>query len=203
MSKTEVARYDDTEEAYHVVNELVHFGIPRENISLVAGDESHERGKLLRPGEDFPAEPPVDLSIYDKAYEVDVSAPKDTQPKAVRGLAMGTIAGGLSGLLLGLAALVFPGAGPVNITTALIAAVTGAVIGALTGLVIGGMMDARVTEERTVRYGEVGAQRGGIRVVVTLEDEELLEQAVEIMYFHQPVDLEQRASALAREEPNS
>lgn len=188
MNRAALALYDNVEEAYHVVNELVYYGIPREQIRLLASDPQKSLGQVLKPGEDFPATPPVDLANYDKPYVLDVSAKGETTHKGLRGLVNGVITGGLSGLLLGLGALFVSGEGSV-----LMAALVGAGIGALIGGVIGGMMQTRIPQEREWRYARSGRQAGAL-IVVTPDDPKLLEQAVEVMNNHQPVDMARRSA---------
>jgi len=87
--------------------------------------------------------------------------------------AEGAATGGIVGLLLGVAAMLIPGIGPVvavgPISAALAGAVTGGVTGAVVGGVTGALVDAGVDED-TARYYDERFREGGLLVAVRTDD---------------------------------
>ena len=85
----------------------------------------------------------------------------------------GAATGGIAGLLLGAAAMLIPGIGPVvaagPIAAALAGAVTGGVTGAVVGGVAGALVDAGVPEEEA-RYYDERFRTGGILMTVRTDD---------------------------------
>jgi uncharacterized membrane protein len=90
----------------------------------------------------------------------------------------GAAAGGIFGLLLGAAAMLIPGIGPVvavgPISAALAGAVTGGVTGAVVGGITGALVDAGVPEEEA-RYYDERFQRGGILLTVRADESRYME----------------------------
>ena len=82
--------------------------------------------------------------------------------------AVGTAAGGVSGMLLGLAALALPGVGPVMASGALVAALVGASVGAAAGGLVGALSDMGVPKAEAEAWAE-RMQTGGAMVVVRAE----------------------------------
>jgi len=110
---------------------------------------------------------------------------------ADEGAGFGAVVGGL----LGLAAALIPGIGPVVAAGPIAALVTtgiGAAAGAVTGGLTAGLIDFGVPEDEAGAYSEA-LRRGGTLVSVTTEDENLA-RAQEIMNRHEPFDLDERAS---------
>lgn len=180
--KTVVALYDQISDANAAVRDLVDFGIPRDNISLMASDTSGEYNAYFsgqRSGE-------------------NVSETMDsTASGAATGAGIGALVGGLGGLLVGLGVLAVPGVGPVlaagPLATA-ISAITGAGVGAMAGGAAGGLIGALVDlglpEETAGNYAE-GVRRGGTLVTVRTEDHQA-EEARRIMNRHNVVNLDER-----------
>ena len=87
--------------------------------------------------------------------------------------AEGAATGGIVGLLLGAAAMLIPGIGPIvavgPISAALAGAVTGGVTGAVVGGITGALVDAGVDED-TARYYDERFRAGGILVTVRTDD---------------------------------
>jgi hypothetical protein len=85
----------------------------------------------------------------------------------------GAAVGGIAGLLLGVAAMLIPGIGPIvaigPITAALTGAVTGGVTGAVVGGITGALIDAGVPEDEAHYYDERFRQ-GGILLTVRGDD---------------------------------
>ncbi len=179
MARTVVALYDDFASANAAVRELVDNGFRRDDISLLASDESGEYRRYI--DRDAPAE---------------TSA---TAQGAGVGAGIGAVIGGLGGLLVGLGALTIPGVGPVLAAGPLAAALTGlagagagAVAGGVTGGLIGALVDMGIPEDTAEYYAE-GIRRGGTLVTVRTDDGQA-DRAVEIMNRHDPIDINERAS---------
>lgn len=180
--KTVVALYDHISDANAAVRDLVDFGLPRDNISLMANDTSGNYSTYLS-GTTGPA--------------ATAQPVESTASGAATGAGIGAIIGGLGGLLVGLGILVIPGVGPVlaagPLATA-ISALTGAGVGAMAGGAAGGLIGALVDlglpEESAGNYAE-GIRRGGILVTVRTEDNQA-EDVRRIMNRHNVVNLDDR-----------
>jgi len=147
-------------------------GFQRENISLVAADESGEYTRRFNNS--------------NVAYESeDVSGSE------------GAGFGAVVGALVGLGAMAIPGIGPIiaagPIAAALIGAGVGAAAGAVTGGVTASLVDLGVDSE-TATYYEEGLRRGGTLVVAHAENENgWAERVVTILNSHNPTDIDVRA----------
>jgi hypothetical protein len=108
----------------------------------------------------------------------------------------GTVVGGLTGLLVGLGALVIPGIGPVvaagSLAAALSSAAIGAGIGAAAGGLLGALVGAGIPEEDAHLYSE-GIRRGGALVMAQVDDR-LVDTALDIMERHNVVDIDERGN---------
>ncbi len=172
MRRTIIAVYDDASTAHRVVEELVRSGIPRADIGLAMHDPGERGAKHLR-GE---------------AGDGDVSAGE--------GAAFGAVVGGLTGLLVGMGALLIPGIGPVLAAGPLVSALAGAGIGmgagAITGGIVAGLVDLGVPQEEAGMYVEA-VRRGSTLVTATVHDHEM-DRASEIVRRHNPVNMDQRVT---------
>lgn len=153
MNKTVVALYDRLMDADAAVRELIGHGFSPEKISLLAKDA---RGKHS---------PYLDSDL-DRA-ESNVEA---------AGVEIGTILGGLGGLLIGLGVVAIPEIGPVIAAGPLVTAVSGlvgvgvgAAVGGATGGLLGILIDVGIDEVNAEYYAEA-LRRGGILVTVEVED---------------------------------
>jgi hypothetical protein len=85
----------------------------------------------------------------------------------------GVAVGGITGLLLGVGAMLIPGIGPVVAAGPIAAALAGAVTGGVTGAVVGGvsgaLIDAGVSEDEA-RYYDERFREGGVLVTVRADD---------------------------------
>jgi uncharacterized protein (TIGR02271 family) len=121
---------------------------------------------LLRSGFDRD-----DVSIIGRGREGGTGLHDDDHVSAGEGAAVG----GITGLLLGAAAMLIPGIGPIVAAGPLAAALAGALTGAATGVVVGGiagaLVDAGVPEEEA-RYYDERFQKGGYLLTVRADDME-------------------------------
>jgi hypothetical protein len=185
MARTVVAIYDDFQTANAAVRDLVDNGFPRDNISLIANNNSGEYGYTGT------ASTPATTGTESVADETGTGAGV--------GAGIGAAIGGIGGLLVGLGALTIPGIGPVIAAGPLAVALstlTGAGVGAVAGGVTGGLLGALIglgiPEEEAGYYAE-GVRRGGVLVTVQAEDQST-DQVMDILNHHNPVDMNQRVS---------
>lgn len=185
--KTVVGLYDDILDAQEAVNDLVQAGFPRADISLVATDRWGETtgsavtGTTTTTGTTTGAPPSDEAAMAPNHMAEDVTA----------GAVTGGVVGGLAGVLLGLGVLAIPGFGPVLAAGPLVAGLAGAGIGAAVGGLVGALVSWGVPEDEAELYAE-GIRRGSILVGLKTEDERV-QQAVNIMNTHGPVDVQRRS----------
>lgn len=172
--KTVSGLFDTYEQASQAVRELKAFGIPDDDVSMVA---SNAEGR----------------------YTVN-----DTEGAATgagTGAGLGAAVGGAGGLLTGLGLMAIPGVGPVVAAGWLAATAAGAAAGAVAGGAVGGIIgaltDSGVPEEDAHVYAE-GVRRGGTLVTARVADEDVA-QAEAILQRSNWVDLEDRRSAYRAE----
>jgi hypothetical protein len=139
MAQTIAALFDNRTDAYNAVQDLVDQGYPHDTISVLTHDDTRTAVPL--------------------ATEETPSAVED-------GVGIGATFGGLSGLVIGLSALLVPGIGPVLVVGPLTAALMGAGLGAAAGGLMGALAAMGLPEEQ-VHYYNAGVQSGGILVTVT------------------------------------
>lgn len=165
MSKTVVGLFHDYHDAEAVVHDLLQAGLPKDEISLIAGDE-HGRHAERISGSSGPM---------------------------ASSAGTGAALGGVAGLVLGLAALAVPGIGLIVAVGPLAAALTGAGIGAATGGLMGALSHMGVPEDEANLYAE-SIRRGAALVTVRSDNEEELEKARSILSRHDVVDVEETDS---------
>jgi uncharacterized membrane protein len=169
--KTLVALFDHLSDARLAVDNLVAAGISRDSINLVANDST-------------------------RAYEGELAkqrnSPRHDHDAAASGATVGTIIGGLAGLLVGLGAFAIPGVGPIVAAGPIVATITGAGAGAAAGGIVGALADLGVPEDEANVYAE-GIRRGGCLVSVKTSDAQVA-QVSEILESYNPVDVERRGS---------
>ncbi len=168
--KTTVSRlYDSYDAATNAVNGLIEFGVPRDDISIVANN----------------ADAP---SIVETT---------EAGGGASTGAGIGGVLGGGAGLLAGLGMLAIPGLGPVVAAGWLAATAAGAVAGvaagAVTGGIVGALTHAGVSEEHAHVYAE-GVRRGGTLVTARV-DESSIDAANAVLDRHGAIDPDTRARA--------
>jgi len=153
-TKTVVGLFDDFASAKNAAERLESAGIRRDDISVIAGNES---GKYKDYG----------------------SGTGEIGKGVAGGAGAGAAIGGGLGLLAGVTALAIPGFGPIIAAGPIAAALTGAGLGAAAGGLIGGLTNAGISEEDAEYYAE-GVKRGGVLVTVRTTDE-LSHRASEIL----------------------
>lgn len=113
-----------------------------------------------------------DISILGRGAEGRGGLADDDTVSAGQGAALG----GITGLLLGAAAMLIPGIGPIVAVGPISAALAGAVTGGVTGVVVGGitgaLIDAGVDEDTAGYYNERLAA-GGVLLTVRANDMEV------------------------------
>lgn len=177
MAKTVIGLFDSFGEAQSAVEDLMRFGVRREEISLVARDEHGAAGER----------------------EVGSSGAAEG---AGAGAVGGSLVGGALGLLVGAGLLVIPGIGPVlaagplaagigTVAAAAGATALGAGIGAAAGGLLGGLLGAGVPEDEAEAYVE-GVRRGGTLLSVQVADVEA-DDVREILLRNGAVDLGRRS----------
>ncbi|MCX5580495.1 general stress protein [Kaistia terrae] len=164
MTTTISGLFDTHADATAAVRDLQAFGIPHDDISVVASN--------------------VDADTDSSDVAVDASA----------GAGLGAAFGGLGGLLAGLGIVAIPGVGPVVAAGWLIAtaagAAAGAVVGGAAGGIVGALTDSGVPERDAHVYAE-GVRRGGTLVTARVADDKS-ELARGILHNARAVDLERR-----------
>ena len=147
MNKTIVALYDDIVVARQVVEDLVDADFERSSISLITNDANNQYSQFL-----------------DKDY-----APREDAVTAGEGAGFGAVVGGLTGILVGLAALTIPGIGLAIAAGPIVGALTGVLAGAVTGGILGALVKSGVPEDEAPYYAE-GIRRGGTLVSIETDD---------------------------------
>lgn len=181
MARTVVALFDDFSSASDAVRELVDNGFSRNDISILASDQTGDYGRYL--------------STRDTSTAGDEGAVSG----AGVGAGIGAVIGGLAGILVGLGALTIPGIGPVLAAGPLSAAVAGlagagagAVAGGVTGGLIGALADMGIPEENAQYFAE-GVRRGGTLVTLRTSDD-MSNRARDIINNYNPVDMNVRVT---------
>ena len=165
MTNTVVGVFNDFTAAVNTTADLVGAGFRKEDISVVAQDQKGEYAKFLEA---------------------------ETNPDASSNVGAGALVGGLSGLLLGLAALAIPGIGPVIAAGPLAAAITGATLGAATGSLVGALHGLGVPDFEAKAYDQ-GIREGNTLVIVRAA-ENAVPRAIEILRQHRAVQVDRHSA---------
>src|SRR5215211_9058927 len=168
--KTISRLYKDYDTGARVVDELERAGIPRDDISIVANNESGW----------------FDRDRTTSRVDRDHDGRDDRAEGAAAGAGIGATLGGVAGLLAGLGMLAIPGIGPVVAAGWLASTAAVAVAGGATGGLIGALTQSGVGEDEAHAYAE-GVRRGGTLVTVRV-DERRRAAAEAIMQRHNPMD---------------
>jgi hypothetical protein len=173
MTKTIVAIFDDIAVARQVVEDLVKAEFARSSISLITNDAQNQYSRYL-----------------EKDY-----VPQQDAVTAGQGASFGAIVGGLTGLLVGLAALAVPGIGLAIVAGPIVAGLTGALAGTVTGGFVGALVKSGVPEDEAPYYAE-GIRRGG--TLVSLETSDTL-RAGDIMHRYGSINIHERMNMWKQE----
>ena len=179
--KTIAGLFDNLDAAHAAVRDLRDYGLTDNDVSLVAHDLAGQYGQTLN------------------SADWKKTAKADTGDATTAGAGMGAVLGGLTGMLVGLGALLIPGIGPVlaagplaTVLSGLIGAGVGAVGGGIAGGLIGALVDMGVPEDQAQYYAE-GVRRGGALVTARVADDKE-SQVRAIFNRHNAVDIERRAT---------
>jgi len=153
MIRTVIGHFPSGTEAQAVLDELERIGFTADDVSYVAHDGSGRFAGVLSRDE----------MRHGSA-------------------AKGATAGGVSGLLLVLAALTIPGAGPVVAAGPIAAALAGAGMGATAGGLLGALSDLGVPEDDAKRWADAVHSGGTLVVIRTNETTE--QRAVDTLKSH-------------------
>lgn len=167
MKRTVMGLVDSFEGARDLIDDLIDNGYSRDDIGIIAKEPEG------RTAED-----------REKISDAQISG-------VAKGVGIGAAAGGIAGVVIGIAAFTLPGIGAVLAAGPIAAGLAGAGLGAVTGGVYGAIRNLGVPEEEAQYYAE-GVRRGGVLVVVEV-DEEDAERAEEIMTRDGVVDINERA----------
>ena len=168
MAQTIMALYDDLTAAREVVSSLTEAGYEREQISLATPDPDEADAAMLE------TEPVADEEMLRGAIS--------------DGVLGGGAAGGLAGLLIGLAAFSVPGVGPLLVAGPIWSAAIGAGLGSLGGGLLGALVETGVPENEAVYYQE-GVRRGHTLLAVTVAGTEEADRAAALMNEYDPLDV--------------
>src|SRR5215218_9123439 len=151
--KTISRLYKDYDTGARVVDELERAGIPRDDISIVANNESGW----------------FDRDRTTSRVDRDHDGRDDRVEGAAAGAGIGATLGGVAGLLAGLGMLAIPGIGPVVAAGWLASTAAVAVAGGATGGLIGALTQSGVSEREANAYAE-GVRRGGTLLTVRISE---------------------------------
>ena len=193
--KTVVGLFDDIRDAQDAVTDLVQAGFDRADISLVATDRWSEQGGADAPAVTgsytSPSTGYTDTVNAGAMTGTGSTASDQMASDVAAGAVTGGVVGGLAGVLLGLGVLAVPGFGPVLAAGPLVAGLAGAGIGAAVGGLVGALVSWGVPQEEAELYAE-SVRRGSILVGLKTDDARV-QQAVNIMNNHGPVDVQRRS----------
>src|SRR5215207_10246305 len=144
--------YKDYDTGARVVAELERAGIPHDDISIIANNDS---GWFDRDGS--------------KRIDRDADGTDDRAEGAATGAGIGATVGGVAGLLAGLGLLAIPGIGPVVAAGWLASTAAMAAAGGTAGGLIGALTQSGHDENEARTYAE-GLQSGGPLVTVRVDD---------------------------------
>lgn len=164
MTRTVVGLFRDSDEAQAALQDLESAGFTRDHLNLVAYDGSGQYTDLAKRGSELGAN-----------------------------TTKGAAAGGVAGLLIGLAAVAIPGVGPIVAAGPIAAALAGAGVGAATGGMLGALADMGVPGHEAKYYQEA-IRRGGTLLIVRT-DEAMAERAQSTLDRHGAIDIDEHSAA--------
>ncbi|MBD2295277.1 signal transduction histidine kinase LytS [Anabaena sphaerica FACHB-251] len=149
--KRAIGTFANRQQAQQALSELRNSGFPMNTVSVLAKDTD-------------PNEKIAGARVEDRG---DTEA----QEGAGIGATTGTLLGGLGGLLVGLEALIIPGAGPFLAAGTIATTLAGAGIGAAAGGLIGAITGLGIPEEEARDYSERVSQGEYLVILEGSEDE--------------------------------
>jgi hypothetical protein len=154
--KRAIGTFSNRHQAEQALYELRNSGFSMNRVSVLAKDTDHD----------------------DKIAGARVENRGDTEAKEGAGIGAttGTVLGGLGGLLVGLEALIIPGAGPFLAAGTIATTLAGAGIGAAAGGVIGALTGLGIPEEEARDYSERVSQ-GEYLVIIEGTEAEIRQAA--------------------------
>jgi hypothetical protein len=168
MKRTVIGLFRDSNEARAALHDLQSGGFTHEHLNVLAYDGSGESTVIAHQGN-----------------ELGSNTTK------------GAAAGGVAGLILGLAAIAIPGVGPIVAAGPIAAALAGAGVGVATGGMLGALVDMGVPGHEA-KYYEEAVRSGGTLVIVRAEAEKA-EDAQSILDRHGALEVHENASAAPAE----
>jgi hypothetical protein len=171
--KTVVGLFDTYAHAETAARDLENAGISHSDISLVANNTNGQ---------------------FDQ--NADTTPPAPAHPAVGSETSKGAVAGGVAGLLLGLAAFAIPGLGAVAAVGWLTTTITGVVVGAGVGLA-GALIGVGVPHEDAAYYTE-GVRRGGTLLAVRAPDDQA-DHVAQILGDDGAINIDERAEQYRRE----
>jgi uncharacterized protein (TIGR02271 family) len=180
--------YKDYDTGARVVAELEQAGIPHDDISIVANNESgwFDRDDTTSRG--------------DRDHDRDNDGRDDRAEGAAAGAGIGASLGGVAGLLAGLGLLAIPGIGPVVAAGWLASTAAMAAAGGTAGGLIGALTQSGHDENEAHAYAE-GVQRGGTLVTARVDDSRAA-TAEAIMQRYSPTEVGTTGTAYHNEGPS-
>jgi hypothetical protein len=163
MTRTVIGLFRDSNEAQAALRDLEGAGFTREHLNLVAYDGSGQYADMGKGSSDL-------------------------GPNTAKG----ATAGGLAGLLIGLAAVAIPGVGPIVAAGPIAAALAGAGVGAAAGGMIGALSDMGVPG-REAKYYEEAIRRGGTLLIVHASGDRA-EHAQSVLDRHGAIDMDEHSA---------
>lgn len=167
--------YSTEDEAISAVKRLLEIGYKKDEISVLV--QNPERFERIGAVTDVPPE-----------------SPKETALGAGAGIAAGGLLGGLGGLLLGMSALVIPGAGTFLAAGPIVATLSGLAAGSAVGGIVGALAGMNIDREEAQNY-QNALERGEFLVLVAADSRR---PARVDGAFHWPLETDGRGSGHSR-----
>jgi len=162
--KRAVGVFRSREEAEDALNALRSSGFSMNRVSVLAKDTNRS--------EEIAGVDVQNRNEFRETNRVEDRSDNESQEGAGIGAVTGTALGGLGGLLVGLEALIIPGAGPFLAAGTVATTLAGAGIGAAAGAIVGALTGLGIPEEDAKAYSKQISQ-GDYLVMLEGTDEEI------------------------------